>query len=167
VVAGDPGARADRLLVLGAGPAQLGLLAAARARELHVIAVDRDPSAPGFRYADRRAILSTEDEPGIERLAGAERVDGVIAPGIDISVVDIADRILAALDKPESLKAFVPERPGQVDRHIGSTEKMERLTGWRARVSFDEGLERTIAWYRENEAWWRGISESRAARSSS
>ena len=47
----------------------LGLLAAARARELHVIAVDRDPSAPGFRYADRRAIVSTEDEPAIERLA--------------------------------------------------------------------------------------------------
>ena len=65
--------RGKRLLVLGAGPAQRGLLAAARARELHVIAVDRDPSAPGFRYADRRAILSTEDEPGIERLAAAER----------------------------------------------------------------------------------------------
>ena len=60
-----------RLLVLGAGPAQLGLLAAARARELYVIALDRDPSAPGFRYADRRAIVSTEDESGIERLASA------------------------------------------------------------------------------------------------
>jgi len=36
-----------------------------------VIALDRDPSAPGFRYADRRAIVSTEDESGIERLASA------------------------------------------------------------------------------------------------
>jgi XTP/dITP diphosphohydrolase len=45
-----------------------------------VIAVDRDPSAPGFRYADRRAIVSTEDESGIERLASAERVEGLIAP---------------------------------------------------------------------------------------
>src|SRR5258708_6469746 len=41
-----------RLLVLGAGPAQLGVLAAARAAELTVVAADRDPSAPGFRYAD-------------------------------------------------------------------------------------------------------------------
>ena len=84
-MAGDPSerSRGRRLLVLGAGPAQLGLLAAARARELHVIALDRDPSAPGFRYADRRAIVSTEDESGIERLASAERVDGLIAPGID------------------------------------------------------------------------------------
>jgi dTDP-glucose 4,6-dehydratase len=54
----------------------------------------------------------------------------------------------------------VTELPGQVDRHIGTTEKLERLTGWRARVSFDEGLARTISWYRENEAWWRGIMQS-------
>jgi biotin carboxylase len=72
-----------RLLVLGAGPGQLGLLEAARARGLFVIAVDRDAGAPGFRYADRRAIVSVEDEPALERLAEAERVDGVIAPGID------------------------------------------------------------------------------------
>jgi biotin carboxylase len=102
VVARDPGARADRLLVLGAGPAQLGLLAAARARELHVIAVDRDPSAPGFRYADRRAILSTEDEPGIERLAAAERVDGIIPPGIDWPVA-IAARVAERLGLPHPI----------------------------------------------------------------
>ncbi len=95
--------RGKRLLVLGAGPAQLGLLAAARTRELHVIAVDREPSAPGFRYADRRAIVSTEDESGIERLAGAERVEGLIAPGIDWPVAicaRVADRL--ALPHPIS-----------------------------------------------------------------
>src|SRR5438270_413887 len=63
------------------------------------MAVDRDPSAPGFRYADRRAIVSTEDEPGIERLAGAERVDGVIAPGIDWPVA-IAARVAERLGLP-------------------------------------------------------------------
>jgi biotin carboxylase len=104
VVAGDPSERVQgkRLLVLGAGPAQLGLLAAARARELHVIAVDRDPSAPGFRYADRRAIVSTEDESAIERLAAAERVDGLIAPGIDWPVA-IAARIAQRLALPHPI----------------------------------------------------------------
>jgi biotin carboxylase len=103
-VAGDPPERhqGKRLLVLGAGPAQLGLLAAARARELHVIAVDREPSAPGFRYADRRAIVSTEDESGIERLAGAERVDGLIAPGIDWPVA-IAARVAQRLALPHPI----------------------------------------------------------------
>jgi biotin carboxylase len=75
-----------RLLVLGAGAGQLGLLAAARARGLFVIAVDRDPAAPGFCHADRRAIVSLDDEPALERLAEAERVDGVIAPGMDWAV---------------------------------------------------------------------------------
>ncbi len=57
-----------------------------------MIALDRDPAAPGFQYADRRAIISTEDEQGIERLADAEAVDGVIAPGIDWPVA-IAARV--------------------------------------------------------------------------
>jgi biotin carboxylase len=85
-----------RLLVLGAGPAQLGVLAAARRRELTVVAADRDPSAPGFRYADRRAIVSIEDEPAIDRLARAEEVDGVIAPGTDHAVA-LAARVAAKL----------------------------------------------------------------------
>jgi len=103
VVAGDHAERAKpRLLVLGAGPAQIGLLASARRHDLYVIAVDRDPGAPGFRYADRRAIVSTEDESGIERLAVAERVDGVIAPGIDWPVA-IAARIAQRLGLPHPI----------------------------------------------------------------
>jgi biotin carboxylase len=69
---------------------------------LFVIAVDRDPSAPGFAYADRRAIVSTEDERGIDRLARAERVDGVIAPGIDFPVA-IAARVAQGLGLPHPL----------------------------------------------------------------
>ncbi len=79
-----------RLLVLGAGPAQLGVLAAARRRGLTVVAADRDPSAPGFKYADRRAIVSIEDEPAIDRLARAEEVDGLVAPGTDHAVATAA-----------------------------------------------------------------------------
>jgi biotin carboxylase len=101
VVANGP-RRGARLLVLGAGPAQLGLLAAARERGLFVIAVDRDASAPGFAFADRRAIVSTEDERGIDRLARAERVDGVIAPGIDFPVA-IAARVAHGMGLPHPL----------------------------------------------------------------
>jgi biotin carboxylase len=77
-------------------------LAAARSRDLYVIAVDRDPAAPGFRHADRRAIMSTEDESGIERLAAAERVEGIIAPGIDWPVA-IAARVAERLGLPHPL----------------------------------------------------------------
>lgn len=91
-----------RLLVLGAGPPQLGVLAAARRRGLTVIAADRDPSAPGFRYADRRAIVSIEDEPAIDRLARAEEVDGLIAAGTD-HAVGIAARIAHRLGLPHPI----------------------------------------------------------------
>jgi len=93
---------AKRLLVLGAGPGQLGLLEAARQRELYVIAADREAGAPGFPLADRRALISAEDEPALERLASAEEIDGVIAPGIDWSVA-IAARISAKLGLPHPL----------------------------------------------------------------
>ncbi len=101
-MAGDPVSEPKRLLVLGAGPAQLGLLQAAREHGLFVIACDRDPAAPGFRFADRRAIVSTEDEVGIERLADAERVQGLIAPGIDWPVA-IAARVADRLALPHPI----------------------------------------------------------------
>jgi biotin carboxylase len=91
-----------RLLVLGAGPAQLGLTRAARERGLYVIACDRDPTAVGFEFADRRAVVSVEDESAIGQLARAERVDGVIAPGIDWPV-SIAARIAAHAGLPHPL----------------------------------------------------------------
>ena len=109
-----------RLLVLGAGPAQLGVLSAARRRGLTVVAADRDPSAPGFRYADRRAIVSIEDEPAIDRLARAERVDGIVAPGTD-HAVGTAARIAARFALPHPLS---PETAAlAVSRH----KQRERL----------------------------------------
>jgi len=101
-VGGDPSPDRRRLLVLGAGPAQLGLLRAARDAGLYVVACDRDPDAPGFLHADRRALVSTEDEPGIVRLARAESVEGLIAPGIDWPVA-IAARVAAQLGLPHPL----------------------------------------------------------------
>jgi biotin carboxylase len=110
-----------RLLILGAGPAQLGVLAAARVAELTVVAADRDPSAPGFRYADRRAIVSIEDEPAIERLARAEEVDGVIAPGSDHAVA-IAARVAERLGVPHPLAAETAQIA------VSRQKQRERLT---------------------------------------
>jgi biotin carboxylase len=91
-VESDPRPGSPRLLVLGAGPAQLGLLEAARGRGIWLAVVDRDPAAPGFAFADRRCILSTEDEPAIDRLVGALEIDGIVAPGTDWPV-GVAARI--------------------------------------------------------------------------
>ncbi len=101
-MAGYPDTDAQRLLVLGAGPAQLGLLRAAQERGLFTIAVYRDPAAPGFRFASRRAIFSNEDEVAIERLADAERIEGIIAPGTDWQVA-IAARVADRLGMPHPI----------------------------------------------------------------
>jgi dTDP-glucose 4,6-dehydratase len=134
---------------------------------------DQPLTIHGDGHASRDWLYVDDDAEAIEAVIDApvEDVAGEVlnvATGIDISVTDIADAVLEQLGKPSTLKTFVSERPGQVDRHIGSTDKMERLTGWRACTSFEEGLARTIAWYRDNEAWWRGIlqSEPRAGVSS-
>ena len=113
----------------------------------------------GDGHASRDWLYVDDDAEAIEAIIAAD--DSVIgevinvATGVDVPVTEIASKVLELLGKPGSLTVNVDERPGQVDRHIGSTEKAERLLGWRARTSFEDGLERTISWYRDNEAWWR------------
>jgi dTDP-glucose 4,6-dehydratase len=133
---------------------------------------DEPLTVHGDGHASRDWLYVDDDAEAIEAVIAAPLGDVAgevlnVATGVDISVAEIADRVLEALGKPSELKAHVPERLGQVDRHIGSTDKTERLTGWRSRTSFDEGLAQTISWYRDNEAWWRGILESETRRVSS
>jgi dTDP-glucose 4,6-dehydratase len=114
----------------------------------------------GDGSASRDWLYVDDDADGIEAVieADADAVVGEVinlATGVDAPVSRIADLVLELLGKPSSLKQFIAERPGQVHRHVGSTDKAERLLGWRARTPLEEGLERTVAWYRENEAWWR------------
>jgi biotin carboxylase len=104
----DPDAERDRLLVLGAGPAQVGLLRAARARGLAVVVCDRDPDAVGLAYADRHATASTEDEAAVEEVARTERVGALIAPGNDWPVA-IAARVAARLGLPHPVPPSVAE----------------------------------------------------------
>jgi dTDP-glucose 4,6-dehydratase len=126
----------------------------------------------GDGHASRDWLYVDDDAEAIERIivTPIDEIAGEvinIATGIDISVSRIADLVLDVLDKPAELREHVPERLGQVDRHIGSTEKAERLLGWSARTSFEDGLERTVAWYRDNEAWWRAILARKASAFSS
>jgi dTDP-glucose 4,6-dehydratase len=123
---------------------------------------DRPLTIHGDGHASRDWLYVEDDAEAIEAVIEAD-LDTVagevinVATGVDIPVSQIADLVLDALDKPRTLKSHVEERLGQVHRHIGTTEKAERLLGWRARTSFEQGLERTVAWYRDNRAWWEEI----------
>ena len=133
---------------------------------------DEPLTVHGDGHATRDWLYVDDDAEAIEAMIEAplDSLAGEVinlATGVDISINDIADQVLDALGKARSLKEHVPERPGQVDRHIGSTEKARALTGWHARTPFDEGLARTVAWYRENEAWWKSPLRTVAPVSSS
>jgi dTDP-glucose 4,6-dehydratase len=123
---------------------------------------DEPLTVHGEGHASRDWLYVDDDAEAIETIIETpiDRIAGEVlnvATGVDISVNDIAAKVLDALGRPGAPTVHVDERPGQVDRHIGSTEKMQRLTGWSAQTSFDEGLARTVAWYGENEAWWKGL----------
>jgi dTDP-glucose 4,6-dehydratase len=70
--------------------------------------------------------------------------------------VEVVRRILALTGADEGLLDYVTDRPGHDRRYSLSSGKLERL-GWRARVRFEEGLKRTVHWYRENAWWWEPI----------
>jgi len=77
-----------------------------------------------------------------------------LGTGIDTSVNAIAKKILNILGLPESRIEYVADRPGQVSRHISSTEKAKRLLNFETTVSLDEGLQRTVEFYTRNRQWW-------------
>ena len=70
--------------------------------------------------------------------------------------IEVVKRILELTGRDESLITYVTDRLGHDRRYSLSAERTESL-GWKAAVGFDEGIERTVAWYRDNEAWWGPI----------
>jgi dTDP-glucose 4,6-dehydratase len=71
--------------------------------------------------------------------------------------IDVVRRILELTGRDESLIEHVADRPGHDRRYSLGSERIQAELGWRPAVGFDEGIERTVAWYRDNEAWWGPI----------
>ncbi|PPB79505.1 dTDP-glucose 4,6-dehydratase [Albidovulum inexpectatum] len=78
--------------------------------------------------------------------------------------LDLVRRICAILDnkRPEAaphdrLITFVPDRPGHDRRYAIDPTRIREELGWRPSVTLDEGLERTVQWYLDNEWWWRPL----------
>jgi dTDP-glucose 4,6-dehydratase len=82
-----------------------------------------------------------------------------VGTGVEKSVEALADMVLAALDKPGSLKRSVPDRPGHERRHALDWTRMRNELGWQPEVPFDQGFTETIAWYADNRTWWEPLLE--------
>ena len=89
-----------------------------------------------------------------------------VGGGNEATNLDLVRTICAILDRlrPDAaphadLIEFVTDRPGHDARYaIDATRIMDEL-GWRPSVTLEEGLERTVRWYLDNEDWWRPLLE--------
>lgn len=77
-----------------------------------------------------------------------------LGSGIATSVNEIADRILTHFNLPLSHKRYTKDRPGQVTLHIASTKKVWNLLQWKPEISLEQGLEKTIEWYKTHKQHW-------------
>jgi dTDP-glucose 4,6-dehydratase len=80
-----------------------------------------------------------------------------VGSGVEATIEEIADRVLALTGKPESLKKIVPDRPGHDRRYLLDATKIRDELGWVASRGFDDGLAETVAWYEANRDWWEPL----------
>jgi len=74
---------------------------------------------------------------------------------------DITERLLALTGRDESFIEWVPDRLGHDRRYSVTTDKIEAL-GWKLERDFDNGLEHTVAWYRDHRHWWEPLKHASA-----
>jgi len=82
-----------------------------------------------------------------------------VGGGNEVPNIELTKRILSLVGKTESLIKRVPDRPGHDRRYSLDCGKL-RAMGWEPQVPFADGLARTVAWYRQHEAWWRPLKEA-------
>jgi dTDP-glucose 4,6-dehydratase len=94
---------------------------------------------------------------------GETYIVGGRAPRFNIDVVeqlcDIVDKLRPSGTSRRRLITFVKDRPGHDRRYAIDPTKIESELGWRAQETFETGLEKTVQWYLDNEAWWRPLRE--------
>jgi dTDP-glucose 4,6-dehydratase len=78
------------------------------------------------------------------------------------AICAVLDRLVPAERPREELITFVADRPGHDARYAIDAGKLERELGWRARHTFESGLEKTMRWYLDNDWWWRPLRTSYA-----
>lgn len=98
-------------------------------------------------------LVLTEGEPGTAYNVGA---------GNELSNKELTYAILERFDAGDDMIEFVPDRPGHDLRYSVDTTRIRAL-GWEPQRTFDEALDATVEWYRENEWWWRPLKEQGAS----
>jgi dTDP-glucose 4,6-dehydratase len=115
-------------------------------------------------YGDGKNVrdwIYVEDNCRAIEIAGEKGKTGEvynIGAGEEKPNIEIAKKIVELAGADMDLLQLVSDRPGHDRRYSVDTRKIRKL-GWENKTTFDEGIRKTIDWYRKNEEWWRVIKE--------
>ncbi|WP_342359593.1 dTDP-glucose 4,6-dehydratase [Terrarubrum flagellatum] len=113
-------------------------------------------------HAHALVLVATRGEPGRSYNIGGGNERSNLS--VVQTICDTLDRLAPSKSgKRRDLIEFVADRPGHDLRYAIDATRIETELGWRARETFDTGLEKTVQWYLNNESWWRPIREKRYA----
>ena len=110
--------------------------------------------------ANRREWLHVEDHcRGIDAILQRGKVGRTynIGSALELDVDAIADLVLSSLGLPQSLKMYVPDRPGHDRRYLLDSSRIRDELGWSPKVPAEQGIKEVVRWYRDNRWWWEPL----------
>jgi dTDP-glucose 4,6-dehydratase len=122
--------------------------------------LDEPLTVHGAGGAARDWLFVEDNCDFLERLLNAPRASVVgetfnVGTARHISVLEIAQIITELMSVSAANISKVGERPGQVLRHTCDSTKAKRVLDWAPSTSFEDGLEKTVQWYKDNQSWWQ------------
>ena len=85
-----------------------------------------------------------------------------VGTGVERSVEQVAEAVLAELGMPDAPRTIVPDRPGHDRRYLLDSTKIRAELAWAPQVGWDEGIAATIRWYVDHPSWWRPLLDRSA-----
>jgi dTDP-glucose 4,6-dehydratase len=109
-------------------------------------------------HVDALCLIAAKGEPGRCYNVGGRN------ERTNLQVVHRVCELLDAYAQKDAahrdLIEFVSDRPGHDRRYAIDATRLEGELGWRARETFETGMERTVRWYLDNEAWWAPLRKA-------
>ena len=80
-----------------------------------------------------------------------------IGSATELTIEEVADRMLTIFGLDASYKMTVADRPGHDRRYLLCADKIHRQLGWHAQTTIDQGFADTVEWYQQNTSWWEPL----------
>jgi dTDP-glucose 4,6-dehydratase len=77
--------------------------------------------------------------------------------GTELTNLELTSKILNLMGQSEEMIEYVTDRPGHDLRYAMDYTKAKNELGWEPKVNLEEGLAKTVAWYKNNKVWWQNI----------